>query len=226
MNKHGSGDYYSEHLSAERLRRCYDLAPPRVRRYLEAEIEFVRKHVRPRDRVLELGCGFGRALAPVARRAGLAVGIDTSVGSLEMAARTMPDGRFAAMDAARLALAADAFDAVFCVQNGLAVFGVVRAAVVNEAVRVTRPGGQVLFSTYAERFWEDRLEWFRIQAAHGLVGEIDEEATGGGVIVCRDGFRAATVGRDEFERLAAATGFEHDIVEVDRSSLFCVISPA
>jgi hypothetical protein len=33
--------YYSERLAAERLRACYDLAPPRTSAYLEAEIEFV-----------------------------------------------------------------------------------------------------------------------------------------------------------------------------------------
>jgi hypothetical protein len=29
-------NYYAENLAAERLRTCYDLAPPRVRAYLEA----------------------------------------------------------------------------------------------------------------------------------------------------------------------------------------------
>ena len=46
--------YYSEKLSAERLRRVYDLAPARVKRYLDSEIEFVLKRINPGDRVLEL----------------------------------------------------------------------------------------------------------------------------------------------------------------------------
>ena len=33
--------YYTKKLAAKRLRACYDLAPPRTRAYLEAEIEFV-----------------------------------------------------------------------------------------------------------------------------------------------------------------------------------------
>ncbi len=32
-------DYYVEALSAERLRKCYEVAPPRVLRYLEAELQ-------------------------------------------------------------------------------------------------------------------------------------------------------------------------------------------
>ena len=50
-------DYYSRQLSGERLRLCYEIAPPRVRRYLEAEIEFLRGLLEPRLRVLEPGCG-------------------------------------------------------------------------------------------------------------------------------------------------------------------------
>lgn len=33
--------YYSHKLSAERLKLCYEIAPLRVKRYFEAEIEFI-----------------------------------------------------------------------------------------------------------------------------------------------------------------------------------------
>jgi 2-polyprenyl-6-hydroxyphenyl methylase/3-demethylubiquinone-9 3-methyltransferase len=127
------------------------------------------------------------------------------------------------MDASRLALGADAFDIVVCIQNGLSAFQVDQREVVREALRVLRPDGTALFSSYAERFWPDRLEWFRIQADHGLIGEIDETATGAGVIVCRDGFRATTLGPRDFESLAQGPDRSVDILEVDQSSLFCVV---
>ena len=34
-------DYYSEKLSANKLKRCYDLVKPRIAQYLAAEINFV-----------------------------------------------------------------------------------------------------------------------------------------------------------------------------------------
>ena len=34
--------YYADNLSGSRLQRCYDVASPRVKRYLEAEIEHVQ----------------------------------------------------------------------------------------------------------------------------------------------------------------------------------------
>lgn len=224
MDDKPSGAYYSDRLSAERLRRCYELAPPRVKRYLLAEIDFVSRRLRPSDRVLELGCGYGRALQPVSGRVKQAVGVDTSVESLMAAAGAIDRCALAAMDAAQLGFAARSFDVVFCIQNGIAVFGVDPTRLVKEAVRVAKPGGSVLFSSYSDRFWSHRLEWFRIQASHGLVGEIDEAATGDGVIACKDGFRASTVSPEAFRRLAASAGTPFDVVEVDDSSVFCVIS--
>ena len=54
--------YYTERLAAERLRACYDLATPRTKAYLEAEIEFVLAKTTPSTLALELGCGYGRVL--------------------------------------------------------------------------------------------------------------------------------------------------------------------
>jgi SAM-dependent methyltransferase len=218
--------YYSERLSGERLRACYDLAPPRSKAYLEAEIEFVLQKATSSMAVLELGCGYGRVLRRLVPRVRTVAGIDTSLPSLRMAvdfvghAETL---RLAAMDATHMAFRNHTFDLTICIQNGISAFGVDQQQLIGEAVRVTRPGGGVLFSSYSELFWEERLKWFKIQAEHGLIGKIDYRATGNGVIVCHDGFRATTVTAERFRSLTATLGLAANIVEVDGSSLFCVI---
>ena len=73
--------YYDDKLAAARLRRCYEIASPRVRQYLDAELEYVLNRLEPGDVALELGCGYGRVLGPLAARARLAVGVDTSFAS-------------------------------------------------------------------------------------------------------------------------------------------------
>jgi 2-polyprenyl-6-hydroxyphenyl methylase/3-demethylubiquinone-9 3-methyltransferase len=218
--------YYTEKLSAERLRRCYDLAPLAVKHYLAAEIEHVSARIASSRRVLELGCGYGRVLRQLSRRSTMFVGIDTAFQNLAMA-RTYIKGAgnvaLLLMDALRLGFPAGVFDLVCCVQNGISAFHVDQRELMIEAVRVVKPGGRVLFSSYAENFWEDRLNWFRIQAAHGLVGEIDEAATGAGRIVTKDGFTATTVTPEQLLNLSRGLGSGRSVQVVADSSVFCEI---
>jgi 2-polyprenyl-6-hydroxyphenyl methylase/3-demethylubiquinone-9 3-methyltransferase len=219
-------DYYGEKLSALRLKTCYDLAPPAVRRYLAAEIEHVRTRLAPDRRVLELGCGYGRIMRELAPSAGLLAGIDTSAVSLRMAREYLARHRntvLARMDATCLGFAPASFDLVYCVQNGISAFHTDPRALWQEALAVTRDGGRVLFSSYAEEFWADRLAWFRIQAEHGLVGPIDEKATGAGRIVCRDGFTANTVSPQRFLDMTAGLGSRRSLEVVAHSSVFCEV---
>lgn len=214
--------YYSESLAGRRLERCYRVASPRVRQYLEAEIRHLLGRLRSTDEVLELGCGYGRValrLAAVARRV---VGIDSAGESVALARELDLSGgcEFHEMDALDLRFPDDSFDAVVCIQNGICAFGVDREALLREALRVARAGGRLLFSTYAERFWPHRLAWFEAQAAEGLVGPIDHEASGDGLIVCEDGFRSGQLRAKEIRTLCARLVIEPAIEEVDGSSLF------
>ena len=223
----GVSGYYDGKLAAARLRRVYDLASPRVRQYLEAELEYVLNRLEPGDVALELGCGYGRVLGPLAARARLAVGVDTSFASLALAREELAPYdkvRLVQADAARLGCRDNVFDVVACIQNGISAFHVGPGELMAEAVRVTRPGGLALFSSYAAAFWEDRLAWFEAQAAEGLLGEIDYARTGGGVIVCRDGFTATMFAPEDFRVLAASLGVEARVEEVDGSSVFCEIA--
>jgi 2-polyprenyl-6-hydroxyphenyl methylase/3-demethylubiquinone-9 3-methyltransferase len=221
--------YYEKKLAAEHLKKAYDLAPPRTRQYLKAEIEFVLLYVNSSHTVLELGCGYGRVLKPLAARARLVVGIDSSLASLKAAVNYMAgmeNTALYAMNAARLAFPDNTFDRVICIQNGISAFHVPPDLLVAESIRVTRPGGLALFASYSEKFWEHRLEWFRIQSEHGLVGELDPEKTKNGEIVGRDGFHATTFSADDFSALMSGLDVSYQIQEVDNSSLFCIITVA
>jgi ubiquinone/menaquinone biosynthesis C-methylase UbiE len=216
--------YYAEKLSGERLQRCYQIAPRRVRQYLEAEIIHALGCLRPTDEVLELGCGYGRIARRLARVAKCVVGVDTARESLELARRLSQAGdrcEFLWMDAVDLRFSDGSFDAVLCLQNGICAFGVDQLRLLEEALRVTRDGGIALFSSYSDKFWSDRLAWFEAQAAEGLVGRIDRAASKHGVIVCEDGFRAGRLSPDGFRALCSKIGVGANVFEVDGSSIFC-----
>jgi SAM-dependent methyltransferase len=127
------------------------------------------------------------------------------------------------MDAVRLGFGDKTFDRVICIQNGISAFHVDPASLIKESIRVIKPGGIIWFSTYSEKFWHHRLEWFRLQSQSGLIGEIDDGKTGNGVIICKDGFRATTFGREAFEALLSGFNVNIKIEEIDSSSLICEI---
>jgi len=221
-----SFDYYDDKLAAEKLRAVYEIAPRRVQQYLNAEIEHVLGRMKPANIVLELGCGYGRVMQRLAPQAGELFGIDTSLSSLRLA-RNFLSGQanvyLACMDAVNLAFGDPCFDVVVCIQNGISAFHVDQKKLIEEAVRVTRKGGLVLFSSYSAKFWDDRLHWFELQARHGLLGEIDYTRTGDGVIVGRDGFTATTIDEEGFRALTRNLDADVSIIEVDDSSIFCEI---
>ena len=217
-------NYYAEKLSARRLDRVYEIAGPRVRQYLQAEIDHVRTVIQSGERVLELGCGTGRVLAALMPPGGDAWGVDNALESVLLARNRHPDCHWAVMDAAGLGLRGDSFDVVVGVQNFISACKVPPDVLLRECLRVVRPGGRILLSSYAEAFWPHRLGWFRAQAEAGLLGAIDEDAIGDGVIVGKDGFKATTFSPEDFTGLAARLGVAAEIYEIDGSSVFCQIS--
>lgn len=220
-------EYYSEKLSANKLKRCYDIASPRIKKYLKAEIDFVIEQINCSDKVLELGCGYGRVLKELAKMAAKVVGIDTSSESLELAEEYLHDKRnieLHQMNAKSLRFENEEFDVVVAIQNGISAFKVNPRALIKESLRVTKPKGKIVLSSYSDNFWNERLKWFIQQSEENLLGEIDFEKTGNGKIVCKDGFVATTFTKEDFTKLLKKMKLKGTIMEIDKSSIFCVIT--
>ena len=127
------------------------------------------------------------------------------------------------MDAGNLTFKERKFDVVFAIQNGISAFKIEPQKLVKECLKVTRKGGKVIFSSYSEKIWDARLEWFLKQAEAGLLGEIDLEKTGEGTIVGKDGFKATTFTKEDFSDLSVDVDVNSYIKEIDQSSIFWVI---
>jgi 2-polyprenyl-6-hydroxyphenyl methylase/3-demethylubiquinone-9 3-methyltransferase len=209
------------------LKRCYEIAPPRIRKYLDAEVQYALRRTPRQGRILELGCGYGRFLKYLAKISQTVVGIDISLSSLGLArqlSEEFPACYVAAMNAVGLGFRDNTFDRVVCIQNGISAFHVDQRALIEESIRVTKDGGLVLFSSYSDKIWPARLHWFELQAEAGLIGEIDREQTRDGVIVCRDGFKASTISAECFRELTADLQVNINLEEIDDSSVFCVLT--
>jgi len=219
--------YYSEKLSSNNLKRCYDIAPPRVQKYLKSEIDYVLEHIRSSDCTIELGCGYGRALEMLLPFSSEVIGIDISYESLELALEFIENTRSCHLiqaSAEKIPFPDNSIDKVVCIQNGISAFKIDPKNLIQESIRITKTGGVCLFSSYSPNFWKHRLDWFKMQADAGLIGEIDWDQTKNGIISCKDGFHATTYSAEDFKNLMSQLNIEATIVEVDRSSIFCKIT--
>lgn len=219
------GNYYAGKLNAMKLYKVYQTNIPRVKQYLDAEIEFVSKGFHGCEKVLELGAGYGRIMKRLAPLVKSIVGIDVSEDSVRFGKEYLkdcPNCNLMVMDVHKMHFETE-FDIVLCLQNGLSAMKGDPLHTIQRSIRALIPGGKAFFSTYSADFWEYRLAWFQEQADKGLLGEIDWEKTKDGNIICKDGFAATTFSPRDLEELGKATGMPFQLVEVDNSSLFLVV---
>lgn len=220
------GNYYSEKLSAERLKHVYEIGSPRLNQYLESEIHHLLKKIKPSDTVLEMGCGYGRIIKSLLSKAKKVVGVDISSDNINMAKEYLKEYKNVELfqkDVTDLNFEKETFDVTIVAQNGISAFKVKPEKLLTDCLRITKKGGIILFSTYSDKFWSERLKWFEKQSKEGLLGEIDKKKTCNGNIICKDGFTATTFTVEDFIALTNVFDITPNIVEVDESSLFCEI---
>lgn len=218
-------NYYAAGLNAINLARVYETSIPRVVRYLEEEIAFVRCRLRGCERLLEVAAGYGRIMRELAASVAEVDGIDISPANVaygEKYLKDCPNCRLLVMDVHEMRLARK-YDVALCLQNGLSAVKGDAADTVKSVLETLLPGGRAYFSTYSDRFWEHRLLWFAEQSEKGLLGEIDYERTGDGKIVCKDGFTATTFDEADLRHFGDASGCPYRLELVDESSLFLII---
>lgn len=217
-------NYYAGKLHSQKLFQVYDTKIPRVTRYLDAEINFVRSALRGRETVLELGAGYGRIVKALAPHCASITGIDISEDSILLSKeylKDIPNANMITMDIHKIDIK-DSYDVVLCLQNGLSAMRATRRTI-DGMMGLAAHGGRIFFSSYSPKFWYFRLRWFQEQAAKGVLGEVDLDQSKNGVIVCADGFKATTHSPKDFEEIGIASGYPFQIREIDDSSIFLIL---
>lgn len=218
-------NYYAEQLNSQMLFQVYDTKIPRIDQYLEEEINKVKKDLKAEDKLLEVGCGYGRILKKLAGSAGSVKGIDISKDSINFAKDYLKDCKNVELEVADFHTMKndEKFDVIILLQNALSAIKGDPKETIAKSLSMLKDSGKLYISTYSKNFWDQRIEWFEEQADKKLLGQIDYDKTKDGVIICKDGFKAITFTEEDFEKLAKATGYKYSIEEVDGSSLFLII---
>ncbi len=217
-------NYYAEKLNSKKLFQVYETQIPRVKQYLQAEIDFIKRNLSNTQSVLELGAGYGRIIRELAPYCGTIVGIDISVETVELGNEYLKgyhNASIVTMDVNQIKFP-KLFDVILCLQNGLSAMRV-DSIVIHKILDKVAPGGTAYFSSYSTKFWDSRLKWFEEQASKGLLGEIDYTKTKNGVIICKGGFKATFQSPEDFEKIGEELGYPYQLQEVDESSLFLIV---
>jgi tocopherol O-methyltransferase len=133
-----------------------------------------RLELRAKERVLDVGCGYGRMMADLAERFGVeAMGVTISRRQWEQA---VPGGEIRLGDWLQNDLPAGEFDAVMAIESLEHMPNPQRA--VSEMVRVVKPGGRMVLGCWMScdrpRDWERRYLIEPIRRDGMLMGMADE----------------------------------------------------
>lgn len=217
-------NYYTEKLGAQKLFQVYETKIPRIKQYLQEEIDFIKKNLTKTQNVLELGAGYGRIVKELAPHCNSIVGVDISEDSIVLGKEFLKEQTNAymvEMDVHQMTFT-NTFDVILCLQNGLSSMDF-DYIVINKILEILSPGGTAFFSSYSDKIWDYRIKWFEEQASKGLVGKIDYDKTRDGVIVCQDGFKASTYSPTDLQKIGKQSGYSYNVQEIDESSIFLII---
>jgi SAM-dependent methyltransferase len=126
--------------------------------------EFVRNSIpESADRVLDIGCAFGWDLGALSGRASELVGVDVNEASLQKARAAYPHIHFLQASATDLPFESETFDVTILSEVIEHVGESNKQAVVDEAFRVLRPGGTLIFTAPFDgaTAWADPLDFKR-----------------------------------------------------------------
>ena len=147
------GNYYQEKLNANGLYQVYQTDIPRIKQYLEAEIDYVKERLTGIEHVLEIGAGYGRIMRELAPAAAFVTGVEISEDSVMFGKSYLQDCgncRLLPMDAHKLDFHEE-FDVVVCLQNGLSSVKGNPAELISRCLSALKPGGAAISAPTARK---------------------------------------------------------------------------
>lgn len=216
------GNFFSRKEQAEFIQRVYEEAPPLLQKYFYNETEWLRNEILEDSNVLEVGCGFGRAL-PSLRENVHYTGIDIGMDYVAEARVRNSRGTWLCGDATSLPFARSSFDSVFLIQNTLGNMEGIESRVIAESRRVASRNGKLIVSVYSEDSFETRRTWYDRLVDVGIFGKVWLDPSNPRMARSDTGWSSRCFDQQELVELLTWGVGEVQIKKLDNFLYFCIL---
>jgi len=137
--------------------------PLAYKKWFEADKKYLIKNVKKDSKVLDVGCGDGRALQYVIKITENLVGIDhdkTAVRHAKKNFKGFPKVKIILGEASNLPFKSNSFDYVICI-GSLVNFGKEKEKVLSEMKRVVKKTRSIIISVFSEDALSERLKLYK-----------------------------------------------------------------
>lgn len=195
--------------------------PEAIRNWDEAENQYLMSIVDDKDMVCDFGCGHGRHLVMMSGIAHYLVGIDVSPSMYNFSCeqtRRLNNVSVKLADATNTDLVNNSFTLTMCNNNTYGnIYGYDQVKVLNEMIRITKPGGKVVIGVYSEHA---ALEQIQLYKNVGLtISNQDED-----YVYTKEGFKSERFTKEKLKKMFEKVGyFDVDITPVTKIGYMAMI---
>ncbi len=213
--------FFARKEQSEFIQRVYQETPTVIRNLFLSENEMLNQALFSCKRILEIGCGFGRAMKSVAKEQRY-TGVDIGLNCVLEAKADYPDRQWVCADGTRLPFGNAEFDAVFLIQNTLGNMEGIETKVLREAKRVAGPDGKIILSVYSEDSFEIRRLWYDRLVDIGIFGKVWLDVTNPRIARSDTGWSSRCFDAAELKQYFQGLQCSLEINKLDSFLYFCV----
>jgi len=194
-------------------------ASKEFKEYFAAEENYLKRHVSKDMVVLDIGCGDGRSVKPIAPFVRNFIGVDNDEDAVKAFRENLKGAKNVEVfleDAEKMHFKDQTFDVVFI---GLTFcnFGDTKQSILSEIRRILKNGGKFIFSVYSENALDTRTKMYdKINAKYKIVDKAK------GTVLFDDGGISEQFSKKDMEKILVEAGFE--ITDLVKGTFFYFIT--